>query len=92
MCAKVYTKEEQEQALKEFERLGSVTAVIHKLGYPSRAALYKWYERKKAGCLNNHGTMEYQLKDIVSQKRKKKHDHIASGVFKKEVLRRCFEE
>jgi hypothetical protein len=36
MCAKVYTKEEQELALKEFERLGSVTAVIHKLGYPSR--------------------------------------------------------
>jgi len=41
MCAKVYTKEEQELALKEFERLGSVTAVIHKLGDSSRAALYQ---------------------------------------------------
>jgi len=56
MCAKFCTKEEQELVLKEFEQLGSVTAVVHKLDYPSRAALYRWYERKKAGCLNNHGT------------------------------------
>lgn len=66
MGIKPYTKVEQELALKEFERLGSVTAVIQKLGYPSRQTLYQWYERKKAGCLNNHGTMEYKDKTSPS--------------------------
>jgi len=44
----MYTKEQIETALKEFERLGSVQATITLLGYPSNSSLYKWYERKLA--------------------------------------------
>mgnify|MGYP004572587327 FL=1 len=44
----MYTKEQIETALKEFERLGSVQATITLLGYPSSGSLYKWYERKLA--------------------------------------------
>ncbi len=36
----MYTKEQKERALKEFERLGSVQAVVTLLGYPSRHTLY----------------------------------------------------
>ena len=42
----MYTKEQIETALKEFERLGSVQATITLLGYPSSSSLYKWYEQK----------------------------------------------
>ena len=44
----MYTKEQIETALKEFERLGSVQATITLLGYPSSSSLYKWCERKLA--------------------------------------------
>ena len=50
-----YTKELAEMALREYERLGSIAAVIHQLGYPSESTLYRWYERKKAGLENRHG-------------------------------------
>lgn len=90
MCAKFYTKEEQKLALEEFERLASVTAVIHKLDYLSRAALYQWCERKKASCLNNHGTMEYDSNQNYDKY--KKHENIASQELKLQTLRRCFEE
>ena len=32
----MYTKEQKERGLKEFERLGSVKAVVTPLGYPNR--------------------------------------------------------
>ena len=54
----MYTKEQEEMALREYERLGSVAAVIQKLGYPSESTLYRWYERKKAGLENRHGQIE----------------------------------
>ena len=57
----MYTKEQEEMALREYERLGSVTAVIQRLGYPSESTLYRWYERKKAELENRHGQMvEYR--------------------------------
>ena len=40
----MYTKEQKERALKEYERLGSVKATITYLGYPSRHTLYDWIE------------------------------------------------
>ena len=52
----MYTKEQIETALKEFERLGSVQATITLLGYPSSSSLYKWYERKLANKKNYHGS------------------------------------
>lgn len=60
----MYTKEQEEIALKEYERLGSVHAVIRRLGYPSKSTLlgypskstlYRWYERRNAGLENRHG-------------------------------------
>ena len=57
----MHTKKQEEMALREYERLGSVTAVIQRLGYPSESTLYRWYERKKAGLENRHGQMvEYR--------------------------------
>ena len=38
----MYTKEQKERSLKEFERLESVQAVVTLLGYPSRNTLYTW--------------------------------------------------
>ena len=51
----MYTKEQEEIALKEYKRLGSVHAVIRRLGYPSKSTLYRWYERRNAGPENRHG-------------------------------------
>ena len=38
----MYTKEQEETALKEFERTGSIQAIVQVLGYPSRATLYRF--------------------------------------------------
>ena len=37
----MYTKEQKVIALKEYERLGSIIAVIHRLGYPSESTVYR---------------------------------------------------
>ena len=37
-----YTREQRDEAVALFEELGSVTAVIRSLGYPTRQQLYKW--------------------------------------------------
>lgn len=50
----MYTKEQEECALKEYERLGLIAAVIRQLGYPSKSTLYRWYEHRKAGMENRH--------------------------------------
>ena len=53
----MYTEEQEAQVLSEYERTGSVAETIRKLGYPSKATLYRWYERKKAGLENQHGCL-----------------------------------
>lgn len=60
----MYTKEQKERALKEFERLGSVQAVVTLLGYPSRHTLYDWYRNKIADIADYHGSLDkkYQIK------------------------------
>ena len=52
----MYTKEQKERALKEFERLGSVQAVVTLLGYPSRHTLYDWYRNKIADIADYHSS------------------------------------
>lgn len=52
----MYTKEQKERALKEYERLGSVQATITYLGYPSRHTLYDWYRNMLANKQNYHGS------------------------------------
>lgn len=54
----MYTKEQIEIALKEYERLGSVQAVMNLLEYPSSSTLYLWYERKLAEKTNYHGSLD----------------------------------
>ena len=54
----MYTKEQIEIALKEYERLGSVQAVMNLLEYPSSSTLYQWYERKLAEKTNYHGSLD----------------------------------
>ena len=54
----MYTKEQIEIALKEYERLGSVQAVMNLLEYPSSSTLYRWYERKLAEKTNYHGSLD----------------------------------
>ena len=54
----MYTKEQIEIALKEYERLGSVQAVINLLEYPSSNTLYRWYERKLAEKTNYQGSLD----------------------------------
>ena len=52
----MYTKEQKERALKEYERLGSVQATITYLGYPSRHTLYDWYRNMLANKQDYHGS------------------------------------
>ncbi len=61
----MYTKEQQKRALKEFERLGSVQAVINLLGYPSRNTLYEWNKAVRANKKNQHGSLDkpYEIKN-----------------------------
>ena len=54
----MYTKVQIEIALKEYERLGSVQAVMNLLEYPSSSTLYRWYERKLAEKTNYHGSLD----------------------------------
>lgn len=60
-------KEQEEIALKAYERLGAVHAAIQRLGYPSKSTLYRWYERRNVGLENKHGhTAEMPEKAIIS--------------------------
>ena len=87
----MYTKEQEEIALKEYERLGSVTAVIQRLGYPSESTLYRWYERKKAGLENRHGQIAETTVATGHHCNTPGHPRHPSAEFKYEVLHRCFE-
>ena len=69
----MYTKEQKERALKEFERLGSVQAVVTLLGYPSRHTLYEWYRKKIADITDYHGSLDKEY--IIKQKYINKPNH-----------------
>lgn len=60
----MYTREQNERTLKEFERLGSVQAVVTLLGYPSKHTLYNWYRNKIADITDYHSSLDkkYQIK------------------------------
>ena len=86
----MYTKEQKERALKEFERLGSVQAVVTLLGYPSRHTLYDWYRNKIADIADYHGSLdkEYQIKQkyINAPNRPRNPD----ANLKLDAIKRCF--
>lgn len=87
----MYTKEQEEIALREYERLGSIAAVIRRLGYPSESTLYRWYERKKAGLENRHGHTEESPIEMDHHCNTSGHPRHPSAEFKYEVIHRCFE-
>lgn len=87
----MYTKEQEEIALREYERLGSVHAVIQRLGYPSESTLYRWYERRKAGLKNRHAHEEKISDKMNHQCNTPNHPRNPSAEFKYKVLHRCFE-
>ena len=87
----MYTKEQEEIALKEYERLESVHAVIRRLGYPSKSTLYRWYERRNAGLENRHGHTAEAREKTDHKCNTPDHPRHPSAEFKYEVLRRCFE-
>ena len=86
----MYTKEQIEIALKEYERLGSVQAVINLLEYPSSSTLYRWYERKLAEKTNYHGSLdkEYQIKQKYINA--PYHPRNPDANLKLDAIKRCF--
>ena len=87
----MFTKAQEKIALKEYGRLGSITAVIHRLGYPSESTLYRWYERKKAWLENRHGQIAETTTSTGHHCNTPVHPRHPSAEFKYEVLHRCFE-
>lgn len=82
----MYTKEPEEIALKEYERLESVHAVIRRLSYPSKFTLYCWYESRKAGLENRHGhAVEIPEKTLINAT-----DRILQGIHQQKSNMRRF--
>ena len=86
----MYPKEKKERALKEFERLGSVQAVVTLLGYPSRHTLYDWYRNKIADIADYHGSLdkEYQIKQKYINA--PNHPRNPDANLKLDAIKRCF--
>ena len=86
----MYTKEQEESALREYEQIGSVTAaVIRRLVYPSESTLYRSYERRKAGLENRHGHTAEISENTDHQSKMPDHPRHPEAESKYEVLRRC---
>lgn len=86
----MYTKAQKERALKEFERLGSVQAVVTLLGYPSKHTLYTWYRNKIAGVRDYHGCLSkpYNIKEQYLNA--PNHPRFPDTNLKLEAIKRCF--
>lgn len=86
----MYTKEQKERALKEFERLGSVQATVTYLGYPSRHTLYVWYRDMIANkqCYHGSPNKPYQVKQKYMNP--PNHPRYADTNLKLEAIKRCF--
>lgn len=86
----MYTREQKERALKEFERLGSAQATVTYLGYPSRHTLYEWYRDMLANKQNYHGSPNkpYQVKQKYINA--PNHPRYPDTNLKLEAIKRCF--
>ena len=84
------TSKKIEITLKEYERLGSVQAVINLLEYPSSSTLYRWYERKLAEKTNYRGSLDktYIIKEKIINA--PNHPRIPDTSLKLDVIKRCF--
>ena len=88
----IYTKEQEAQALAEYERTGSITETIRRLGYPSKATLYRWYKRKKAELENQHGCLRQDAASISHHCNASEHPRHPSAELKYAAIQRCFEQ
>ena len=88
----MYTKEQEAYALAEYERTGSVIETIRRLGYPSKATLYRWYERKRAGLENQHGRVRQYPIGAGHYSNTPEHPRNAPTKLKYEAIQRCFEQ
>ena len=86
----MYTKEQIEIALKEFDRLGSVQATITLLGYPSHSTLYRWYEHRLANKQNYHGSPEKLYSVENKYINSARHPRHPDTNLKLEAIKRCF--
>ena len=77
----MYTEEQEEIALKEYERLR----------YLSKSTLYHWYERRNARLENRYGHAAEIPEKSDHKYNTPDHPRHLSAEFKYEVLRRCFE-
>ena len=86
----MYTKEQKERALKEYERLGSVQATITYLGYLSRHTLYDWYRNMLANKQDYHGSPNkpYQIQQKYINA--PEHPRYPDINLKLEAIKRCF--
>ncbi len=87
----MYTKEQEEQALAEFERTGSAIQTVRQLGYPTLSTLYRWFERRKAGLENNHGHVKLSTEESPHRGCTETHPRHPSAQQKLDILYRCFE-
>lgn len=86
----MYTKEQIEIALKEFDRLGSAQATITLLGYPSHSTLYRWYEHRLANKQNYHGSPEKPYSVENKYINSARHPRHPDTNLKLEAIKRCF--
>lgn len=86
----MYTKQQREKALKEYERLGSVQEVVTLLGYPSRNTLYRWYEDQLAGKPNYHGSPDKPYKIKQKYLNSASHPRHPDTNLKLNAIYRCF--
>ena len=57
----MYTEKQISNALEVFDRVGSITAVINQLGYPSRTMLYNWLKAQGTGRRSPKETAQKDL-------------------------------
>lgn len=86
----MYTKEQIETALNEFEHLGSVQAVINLLGYHSINTLYSWYEDRLGGKHNYHGSLKKTYKVKEKFINTSEHPRHPDTNIKLDAIKRCF--
>lgn len=86
----MYTKEQIDTALKEYERLGSVQATINLLDYPSRNTLHRWYEEKLVAKPNYHGSPDKPYKINEKLINAAEHPRHPDTNLKLNAIYRCF--
>lgn len=88
-----YTNQQEEAAINEFKRTGSISATIQKLGYPCASTLYRWNEHKNAGITNWHGCASSNINHSNTEHSCNipGHPRHPSAEIKMDALHRCFE-